>query len=425
MKEAVKVVVVAALAGGLFQSGPARAEDERGRWSFAIGLGMHSTFDDIRSNAAEVISIENDPTKTRLPDGDLSNDKVVTYDPRQDDELGRATKVEEKQRFDFSAAYGLTSWLSLQVDTGMYQGDVAPLEVLKMTERWVIPVPTADNSKIDPTTEFQSVPITVGRLTQIPFSVNAVVRFRRDSPFNPFLGLGVGYMFNSLKVNDSFNGLNNDILRGFSRIISVLDSSDSSKNDLVNLQEIYSGFIASENSSSEAGGAVNIVYDVDCTNVPSDTGTPGITNTCTPQDVPERYAALPTQPFIHTDVQDGFLYQVSVGADYHLNERWSAYVSARYLVTDSKVSVRIEGTDPRTGPFNLQEATFRYTAETNPPTQDRADNGYQVCQPPGAGCTDPSIARPAPGTLQERVLVQGGDIGLSAFTLGAGIRFTF
>jgi hypothetical protein len=422
MKGAVKVVVVAALAGGLFQSGPARAEDERGRWSFAIGLGMHSTFDDIRSNAAEVVSIEN---QNRPPDGDLSNDQVVTFDPRQDDLLARATKVEEKQRFDFSAAYGLTSWLSLQVDTGLYRGDVAPLDVLKLTERWVIPVGTVDTTRILPTTEGQSVPITVGRLTQIPFSVNAVVRFRRDSPFNPFVGVGVGYMFNSLQTNNSFNGLNNDILRGFSRIIKVSDSSDSSKTDLQNLQEIYSGFIASENASSAAGGASNVVYSVDCTNV-SDQGTVDITNTCGARDPErERYAALPTQPFIHTDVQDGFLYQFSVGADYHFDERWSAYVSARYLVTDSRVSVKIEGNDPVKGAFSLEEATFRYTAETNPPAAGQGDNRFQVCSPPGAGCSDPSFARPAPGILQERVLVQGGDIGLSAFTLGAGIRFTF
>jgi len=421
MRRAVKVVVVAALAGGLLQGGPARAEDERGRWSFAIGLGMHSTFDDIRSNAGEVVSVEN--LSTRPPDGDLSNDRVVTFDPRQDDLLGRATKVEEKQRFDFSAAYGLTSWLSLQVDTGLYQGDVAPLDVLTITERWPNSQENAGSPTFLPISELVSKPLTVGRLTQIPFSVNAVVRFRRDSPFNPFLGVGVGYMFNNLQVNNSFNELNNNILRGFSRVIAVTFPTASERNDLINLQEIYSGFIVLENASSAQGGQPNLVYSVDCTNVPSDQGTVGITNTCTPLDPEQkRLAALPTEPFIRTDVQDGFLYQFSVGADYHFNERWSAYVSARYMVTDTKVSVRIEGTDPVGGSFSLEEATFRDTAETNPPAAGQGDNRFQICTPPG-DCQDPSIARKE--TLQERILVQGGDIGLSAFTLGAGIRFTF
>ena len=423
MKEAVKVVVVAALAGGLFQSAPARAEDERGRWSFAIGLGMHSTFDDIRSNAGEVVSAEN--LSTRPPDGDLSNDRVVTFDPRQDDLMGRATKVEEKQRFDFSAAYGLTSWLSLQVDTGLYQGDVAPLDVLVITERIATPSGVITEVNPDIVQEGVSEPITVGRLTQIPISVNAVVRFRRDSPFNPFLGFGVGYMFNSLSVNGSFDDLNSQILRGFNRVLFRNEAGQPEKSDLINLQEIYSGFIASENSSSDPGGQPNLVYNVDCTNIGD--STPGITNTCRPLPLdpdPRRYAALPTEPFIHTDVQDGFLYQFSVGADYHFNERWSAYVSARYLVTDSRVSVRIEGNDPNQGPFSLQEATFRYTAETNKSTGDQGDGRFEICTPPGAPfCTDPATAQAVP--LQERVLVQGGDIGLSAFTLGAGIRFTF
>jgi outer membrane protein W len=421
MKEAVKVVVVAALAGGLFQSAPARAEDERGRWSFAIGLGMHSTFDDIRSNAGEVVSAEN--LSTRPPDGDLSNDRVVTFDPRQDDLMGRATKVEEKQRFDFSAAYGLTSWLSLQVDTGLYQGDVAPLDVLVITERIATPSGVITDLNPNIVQEGVSEPITVGRLTQIPISVNAVVRFRRDSPFNPFLGFGVGYMFNSLSVNGSFDDLNSQILRGFNRVLLRNEAGQPEKSDLINLQEIYSGFVAQENSSSEPGGQTNLVYNVDCTNIGD--STPGITNTCTPLDPDaRRLAALPTQPFIHTDVQDGFLYQFSVGADYHLNERWSAYVSARYLVTDSRVSVRIEGNDPVQGPFSLQEATFRYTAETNKPAKDQGEGRFEICTPPGAPfCTDPATAQKDP--LQERILVQGGNIGLSAFTLGAGIRFTF
>lgn len=391
---------------------PARAEDERGRWSFSFGLGAHSTFDDIRNNATQVITRENN--LNRPPDGEISNDQVIGFDPRPDDLLARSAKVEEKQRFDFSVSYGLTSWLSLQFDTGLYRGDVAPLDVFTAVERWSQPEGTVSPVSLIHVTEGISGPLTVGQLTQIPVAVNAVVRFRKDSPFNPFLGVGVGYMFNDLKENGSLETLNNQILRGFNRVIDV-PLSEGTGDGLINLQQIYDGFLALENSGGDVSPV--LVYDVDCTEVGD--GTSNLVNVCTALDDPSRLASLPTQPFIQAEVDDAFLYQFSLGADYHFNERWSAFVAARYIVTDAKVTVKIRGTDPVRGAFSLDEATFRNLSEYNPAFGDL--EGRFDRDELDAGNALTSRAE----TLHERTLVQGGEIDLTAFTIGAGIRFTF
>lgn len=403
-----------ALVLALAPARPARAEDERGRWSFAFGLGVHSTFDDIRNNSAQVVTRES--RIDRPPDGDLSNDVVQAFDPRPDDLLARSTKVEEKQRFDFSASYGLTSWLSLQLETGLYRGDVAPLDVMMITERWDEPVGTVDPSTLRNVSEAVSTPMTVGELTQIPVSVNAVIRFRRDSPFNPFLGVGVGYMFNDLQMNGSFDDLNDRILRGFTRVMQVPTSEAADQR--INIQQIYAGFVAPENASTAVPAVP--VYEVDCTNL-GESSPPDLTVTCTPADEAVRFQALPTQPFIVAEVNNAFMYQFSVGADYHFNERWSAFVAARYQVTDANVSVKIRGIDPTLGSFEVNEATFRYIAETNPTPLGVDQEGRFFRTEVSGG--DPERARR--DTLQERVLVQGGEIDLSAFTVGAGIRFTF
>ncbi len=445
-------------------TGALRAEDERGRWSFSFGLGVHSTFDDIRSNAGSVITCDSGDLNcdgfdevTGLPiDDDLANDNVKVADPRQDDLSARLTKVEEKQRIDFSAAYGLTSWLSVQVDTGLYRGDVAPLDVFVLTERW--PTGVAPNTPgLIPVQERVSQPLTVGQLTQIPLSVNAMFRFRRDSPFNPFMGIGVGYMFNDLKIGGAFNELNNRILRGFNRVMGETVSLPGTES-LFNLQQIFPRYFFPEITPSSGLPAdldVSTLYNVDCAAFGAGES-PGITNVCTGSEDTDgdgitdldindldgdgdrterldtdlaRIDLLPTQPFIHASVDDGFMYQFSLGADYHFNERTSAYVVARYQATDSKVSVRIRG--PRAsvtstgayvvnGTFNVKEASFRFIADTNPPAATFEQEGrfQRVNQ-------NAPAENARPDNLQEIILVQGGDIGLTSFTVGAGIRFSF
>src|SRR5262245_17386849 len=71
----------------------ALAEDLEKKWYFGGSLGFHTTQDEISSNAA------------------------MAFDPRPDDFISREVAVEDTIRFDLTAGFGLSKWLSLQLDT--------------------------------------------------------------------------------------------------------------------------------------------------------------------------------------------------------------------------------------------------------------------------------------------------------------------
>ncbi|MCZ6778996.1 MAG: hypothetical protein O7F16_08490, partial [Acidobacteria bacterium] len=373
-----------------------------------------------------VVTEETDTS--RPPDGDLSNDRIIVSDPRADDLLNRETKVEEKQRFEFSAGYGLTSWLSLQFEVGYYQADISPVDVQLSVDRWAAGANQTPN-QFQLTTEISSVPITAGELTQIPVSINALIHFRKDSPFNPFLGIGMGYMFNDLDVGTSFDNLNNEILRGFNRVMSVPTSESS--DTLINVQEISRGFVSRENQNISKGVGPEFLREVDCTNISGDQA--NILDACTAIDSLDRFAVMPTEPFLKAEVEDSFFWQFSLGADYHFNERVSAYVVARYQVTDAKVNVTCTGIASEIengelvtrGRFEEDQCTFRYIGEQNPnqlaPDVFRENRFIRTeIDPQNLNLETQRLL-----TLYEQVLFQGGEIDLTSFVVGAGIRFTF
>ncbi len=426
---------------------PLIAEDEKGRWSFSLGLGVLSTTDDIRSNAAVLQVIERG-----VPD-DISDDKIPieTVDQRSDDLLGRETALEESQIYNFGVAYGLTSWLSLQLDVGHYEGDVSNLDTFRIGRRFVDInndnfLVEADGELLKTPLKDASVPITVGSLEQIPVMLSAVFRFRKDSPFNPILGVGVGWMFTDFKQSGAFKDLNDQILRGFRNTVDWNGKAN-------NVQQIVPaddlGAIPIVNSTCEipvnsAGGRMEVACAPELVDgvlqqweeniLPGQIilwrdilGLP-------PDEVDRRIeearqtelasllksanaAFVPTRPFITTEIDDSFAYQIMGGAEYHFNARWSAYIIGRYLFTRSTLKVRISDngnllTPTRTNDpskaivFDLDEARFIYLSESNIPGSGTG-GGQQ------------------PKLVNDEVLVQAGEINLSAFSLSAGIRFTF
>jgi len=405
---------------------PALAEDERGRWTIGFGGGILSTFDDIRSNAA-VVELDNIGRVN-----DISDDNPIDWDTRQDDLLGRETSNEEVQTFNFSVAYGLTPWLSLQVDLGYYEGNVSNLDTFRMYRHYA--ALDSDNVNDDPLQtplHDASVPINVGQLEQIPMTVSAIFRFRRDSPFNPILGAGVGWVFTDLQDSQAFSDLNAEILRGFQRT-QLIDGSAS------NMQLI-----------TDVHG--NPVVNSDCAMPANRFTTP--TQACTrgiaeleiviqsirelaAQDpgnadyyrlVEEEYrnafaaainsAFIPTRPLVIAEVDDGFAYQLTGGAEYHFNDNWSVYMIGRYLATKADLRVRITDngnlftarpTDPgletvQPVKFSLKEALIEFNAQGN--------------------LEDP-LVQVGP-TLDDEIYVQGGDINLTSFSLIFGLRYTF
>jgi hypothetical protein len=418
------------LATALALSLPIYAEDERGRWTFSLGGGLLSTQDDIRSNAAAAALQD-----VGRPD-DISDDILGGWDVRQDDLLGRETTPEEIQTYNLAVAYGLTSWLSVQVDLGYYEGNVSNLDTFRIRRYYTaLQSDGLNNDLVITPFHDGSVPISAGELRQMPLTFSAMFRFRKDSPFNPILGAGVGWVFTDLQASQALADLNGELLAGFQRT-QLFGTSAS------NLQLI-----------EDAAG--NEVVHTDCTVPANNLG--AYAQACTKgqaeldgiiqelealaaadpdnadfyRQIEEEYRAsfaplinsdfIPTRPLVTAEVEDGFAYQAVAGAEYHFNDRWSAYVLGRYLVTKASLKIRISDngnlftarpTDPLTDPvqpvrFTLTEAHFVFNAERN------------LEAPLGTGPGQQEFV------LNDEIYVQGGDINLTSFSLMFGLRYTF
>jgi hypothetical protein len=413
------LVIFAALS---LLASPLQAEDQRGRWSFSLGVGFLSSLDDIRSNAAaaELLAVGRP--------GDISDDPIINSDPRGDDLLGRETEIEEAQTYNASIAYGLTSWLSLQVDVSYYEGNISNLDTFQIERRFVaIEGDNVFNDEIATPFQDASVPLGIGDLEQIPVMFSAIFRFRKDSPFNPILGAGVGWFFADLNESQAFENLNTTILQGFQRT-QIFEEAEN----LQMIQDVDGVEIVNTDCSLPADrlgrpeqACTKGVAELEA--LIQDLRDSGINDPGLEEILRQNYEEainadfIPTRPMVVTRVEDGFAYQLLAGAEYNFNERWSTYFLGRYLVTDAGLEVRITDngntltavpTDPGIEPvqpvsFELDEAVFRFNARAN--LEGPLDGG------PGRQVNE----------LEDQIYVQGGDINFTSFSLLFGIRYSF
>ncbi|MGH9868717.1 MAG: hypothetical protein ACREAA_11215 [Candidatus Polarisedimenticolia bacterium] len=177
-----------ALVGSLVQSfSPAQANEARQLWYITSSLGLHTTEDEVRNNAAK------------------------QGDPRPGEDEGRTAVVDDGLSFSLSAGFGLTSHLAFQLDTGWFRGDVGPVDGF-LADRFPAPGnpqnPTALSLITNRTTSF---PTMAGSLTQIPVSLSLMTRFRKDTRLNPFLGAGLGMIFTDVEADEELEALNERI----------------------------------------------------------------------------------------------------------------------------------------------------------------------------------------------------------------------
>jgi opacity protein-like surface antigen len=372
---------------------------------------------------------------------DISDDIVDSdsVDRRQDDLLGRETSVEESQTYNFAVSYGLTSWLSVQVDLGYYKGNVSNFDTFQIDRRYAdIDRDNINEGNEAVQTPFRdaSVPVNVGDLRQIPLTFSALFRFRRDSPFNPILGAGVGWVFTDLEESQAFGDLNADILRGLQR--TQLFGTSTVSNQQIIRNRAGDQLV---NSTCTAPATRLATYSQACTKglaaleaelqILRDQAASDPENAELYRQIEEEtrseYAApinadfIPTRPLVTAEVEDGFAYQLLGGAEYHFNESWSVYVLGRYMATKANMRIRITDngnlftartTDPGIEPvepvtFNLKEALIEFNAEANLEAPLAEGPGQQ------------------PTILTDQLYLQGGDINLSSFSLIFGLRYTF
>lgn len=326
-------LLLAGLAVGAAAVTPLRAEDTKGKWQFGFGLSYMATTDYIRSNSDIAIASSVAGEREGLP-------AVTSVDERPDENMLNEPTVADDFRLDFNASYGLTRWLALEVAAGYLKSDVGNIEfffkdvtinyggVFPATgspscgpnrnaacSRYNINTPSSP-----PTNSF----VPVGELTEIPLQLSALVRFRPESPLDPYVGLGIGYLFTDLQHGDEF------ARRG----------------------EAISNLIV----AAEVGGEY------------------------TDNRFPTRLAAPGTPGFspgaMDAEVSSAFSWHAVGGIDYYVNDHFSVYVDARYTWTDAAVNITVDGYHQvllaTYAPGKLQ--TFRVDSDTQ-----WEDNGLTGC----------------------------------------------
>lgn len=287
---------------GVLALQPALAEDTKGKWQFGLGLSYFATTDYIRSNSDVIV------TQEVAGQGGSGIPTVKFTDDRPDQNMLNEPSARDNFKWDFSASYGLTRWLALEMSAGYLKTAVGNIEYFTTDREKFIGggTPSSGNNasvcgpngnglcfnypgtagggSTDRTNEF----IPVGDLTEIPVQLSALVRFRPESPLDPYLGLGVGYIFTNLETGEEFNeraavveGLN--VTVGFGGEVDIGD-----------------------NNRSQA--------------------TPG-------------YHPSPLQ----AEVSDAFEWHAVGGIDYYFNEHMSMYVDARYVWSDANVNITTDG----------------------------------------------------------------------------------
>ena len=203
-----------------------------------------------------------------------------------------------------SASYGLTRWLAVELAASYIQAPVGNIEVYTEDSKRSIqgsgaklPIDVCGPNLNRPCFAYNaSTPfvsrtnsfLPIGELTTIPVQLSGIVRFRPESPFDPYIGLGVGYIFADMETGDRFKEQAAEI----------------------------DGLIVGAISKGE------------------------ITDSTAPPD--PRGTSFQLQP-LQAVVDNAFQWHAVGGVDYYLNERYSFYIDARYVWTDGAVEISTDG----------------------------------------------------------------------------------
>ena len=301
-------ILTLVLFGSLFAAVPSFAEDTKGKWQFGFGLSYYAVTDYIRSNADIAVS-SGLPGAGGLP-------PVRSVDERPDINILNEPSVSDDFKIDFNASYGVTRWLAIELMASYFKSQVGNIEyffrdqttfVANSTSEGVArmcgpnPLGTPEScwaySTNSPVDNKVNTFLPVGELTTLPVQISGLVRFRPESPLDPYVGLGIGYIFTDLQHGPEFTA---------------------------RASQVDNLFVASGDKGdyTQSGQSTNCGPNRDqvCANFDSGPMT--------------------------AETADTFQYHAIAGVDYFVTEKFSFYVDARYVWTSGSVDIRVDG-DPQ------------------------------------------------------------------------------
>jgi hypothetical protein len=201
----------------------ANAEDIEGRWRIGVGIGATDTRDEVRSNSANVLILTD------------QDDVPETFwiDPRNDRATFNALSIQPAPLANINAQYGVNKIFIVELSAGYSEGDVGEIEVQGKFPREPLRDPN------DPFRNFRIFEINAGTITQVPVRATMFARFRPKANFNPYLGVGVGYIFVGFEPSAEFDELSKNMDRsvgGFATLPSGFPSDFNSPTSISDLE---------------------------------------------------------------------------------------------------------------------------------------------------------------------------------------------
>lgn len=370
------VLLVAGLSG-------VRAEDVENRWRLGMTVGMSDSQGEVRSNAANILVIT-----------DANEIQQAFYeDPRNDDAQGLKLQIESAPRIMFSAQYAVTKIFMLELSAGYQRGDVGNIEVQAEFAR----DPRDEDQRFKfrcsgcgPNVDAPPLPsIPAGEIEMVPVKATALARFRPRASFNPYIGVGIGYMFTAFTPSSELNEL-------------------------------------SRNMDASIGRFTRL------------------------QTFPNRFNPIGTERDlgpVQVDVPDTFEYHLRGGVEYTFKRKWATYLDIDWAFTSQKMSLifdppsksvgisvpnaRVFDTDPRAndiyGAVEVLVGGFvdgGSLQPTNPDLLPPDMSAAEFCELNPTSCfldsTKPD-GEPDPGIYY----VQSGILDYENVTLSVGFRYTF
>ena len=280
------------------------AEDTKGKWQFGFGLSYMSTVDYIRSNADVAIA-----ERVVGEGGDSGLPSVTSVDERPDANILNEPSIRDDFKLDFSASYGLTRWLALEAAVSYLEAPVGNIEYYRRNVHqglqgngassgvsqcgpslgrlcWDYQPNAPDEIKINAF-------LPVGELREIPIQLSGIIRFRPESPLDPYIGAGAGYIMTKLTTSSQFDEA--------SDTLSALTVSTASEGEFT------------------------------------------VNNRCNREGYPIGQGCNGFTPLpLKAEIRDAWEWHAVGGVDYYATDHFSVYVDARYVWTSGALDIRTD-----------------------------------------------------------------------------------
>jgi len=201
----------------------ANAEDIEGRWRIGLGIGAIDTRDEVNSNSANVLILTD---RDDVP-------STFWIDPRNDRAVFNSLSIQPSPLATFNAQYGVNKIFIVELSAGYSEGDVGEIEVQAKFPREPLRDPN------DPFRNFRIFEVNAGTITQIPIRATMFARFRPKANFNPYIGLGIGYIFVGFEPSAAFDDLSRNMDRsvgGFASLPSGFPNDFNSPTSIGDLE---------------------------------------------------------------------------------------------------------------------------------------------------------------------------------------------